>query len=212
MIFMNKREADILKVLNQPVTFNQREISEVLRCSLGSVNKTLKNLRENGLLDERGMLTHKSRKILQQNKPQNAVILAAGFGMRMVPINTEVPKGLIEINGEPLIERLIKQLHEVGIENIYIVVGFLKEQYEYLIDKYSVRLIVNPDYAIKNNLHSLSLALEYVGNSYIIPCDVWFRDNPFSGIELYSWYMLGDETSATSKVAFNRNGEIVKAN
>ena len=74
MIFMNKREADILKVLNQPVTFNQREISEVLRCSLGSVNKTLKNLRENGLLDERGMLTHKSRKILQQNKPQNAVI------------------------------------------------------------------------------------------------------------------------------------------
>lgn len=211
MIFMNKREADILKVLNQPVTFNQREISEVLRCSLGSVNKTLKNLRENGLLDERGMLTHKSRKILQQNKPQNAVILAAGFGMRMVPINTEVPKGLIEINGEPLIERLIKQLHEVGIENIYIVVGFLKEQYEYLIDKYSVRLIVNPDYAIKNNLHSLSLALEYVGNSYIIPCDVWFRDNPFSGIELYSWYMLGDETSATSKVAFNRNGEIVKA-
>ena len=69
--------------------------------------------------------------------------------MRMVPINTEVPKGLIEINGEPLIERLIKQLHEVGIENIYIVVGFLKEQYEYLIDKYSVRLIVNPDYAIK---------------------------------------------------------------
>ena len=95
------------------------------------------------------MLTHKSRKILQQNKPQNAVILAAGFGMRMVPINTEVPKGLIEINGEPLIERLIKQLHEVGIENIYIVVGFLKEQYEYLIDKYSVRLIVNPDYVHK---------------------------------------------------------------
>lgn len=207
---MNKREADLLKVLNQSIDYSQREISDMLHCSVGSVNKTLKILRENEYLDEQRMLMHKSRQILQQNKPKNAVILAAGFGMRMVPINTEVPKGLIEINGEPLIERLIKQLHEVGIDSIYIVVGFLKEQYEYLIDKYSVQLIVNSDYAVKNNLHSLSLALEYIDNSYIVPCDVWFKNNPFGDVELYSWYMLGDKTSATSNVAFNRNGEIVK--
>ena len=67
--------------------------------------------------------------------------------MRMVPINTETPKGLLEVHGETLIERLIKQLHEVGITDIYVVVGFLKEQYEYLIDLYNVQLIVNPDYA-----------------------------------------------------------------
>lgn len=47
--------------------------------------------------------------------------------MRMVPINTEMPKGLLEVNGEPLIERIIKQLHEVGIQEIYVVVGFMKE-------------------------------------------------------------------------------------
>ena len=67
----------------------------------------------------------------KQKTPQRAIILAAGFGMRMVPINTEMPKGLLEVNGEPLIERIIKQLHEVGIKEIFVVVGFMKEKYEY---------------------------------------------------------------------------------
>ena len=89
-----------------------------------------------GFVDERYNLTEKAEELFQKNKPQRAVILAAGIGMRMIPINTIVPKGLLEINGEPLIERLIKQLHEVGIQEIIIVVGFMKEQYEYLIDKY----------------------------------------------------------------------------
>lgn len=83
--------------------------------------------------------------------PKRAIILAAGFGMRMVPINTEMPKGLLEVNGEPLIERIIKQLHEVGIQEIYIVVGFMKEKYEYLMDEYGVELVVNPDYAATAN-------------------------------------------------------------
>ena len=67
----------------------------------------------------------------------------------MVPINTETPKGLLEIKGERLIECTIRQLHEVGITEIYIVVGFMKEQYEYLIDEYGVDLIVAPDYTSK---------------------------------------------------------------
>ena len=56
-------------------------------------------------------LTDKALSEFEQKKPQRAIILAAGVGMRMVPINTEMPKGLIEVNGEPLIERIIKQLH-----------------------------------------------------------------------------------------------------
>ena len=90
------------------------------------------------------------------------------LGMRMVPINT-VPKGLLEVHGEPLIERLIKQLHEVNIHNIYVVVGFMKEQYEYLIDEYNVELVVNSEYASKKSLHSLELASDFLSNSYIVP-------------------------------------------
>ena len=89
--------------------------------------------------------------------------------MRMVPINTEVSKGLLEVNGETLIERLIKQLQEVDIKEIYIIVGFMKEQYEYLIDEYEVELVVNKEYASKNNLHSLKLVADRLENAYVIP-------------------------------------------
>lgn len=129
---------------------------------------------------------------LDKNIPQRAVILAAGYGMRMVPINTQIPKGLLEINGEPLIERIIKQLKQVNIHEIYVVVGFMKEKYEYLIDIYNVKLIYNPEYSSKNNLHSLKYVKNYLNDSYIIPCDIWCRHNPFSKNESHSWYMVSD--------------------
>ena len=99
--------------------------------------------------------------------------------MRMIPINLEVPKGLLEVRGEIIIERLIRQLHEVGVYDIDVVVGFMKEQYEYLIDEFGVSLIVNPDYASKNNMYSLRRALYRKDNTYIMPCDVWCEKNPF---------------------------------
>lgn len=129
--------------------------------------------------------------------------------MRMVPINTEMPKGLLEVNGEPLIERIIKQLHEVGIKEIYVVVGFMKEKYEYLIDEYGVELVVNSEYASKNNLHSLKLVKDHMGNSYIVPCDIWCDRNPFHRHELYSWYMVSDLVDNESNVRVNRKMELV---
>ena len=121
---------------------------------------------------------------------KNAIILAAGLGMRMVPINTMYTKGMLEVHHKPLIERLICQLHEAGVEDIKVVVGFMKESYDYLIDKYDVNLIVNSEYIEKNNLYSLYLAEKYIKNTYIIPCDVWCKENPFSRQETDSWYMI----------------------
>ena len=69
-------------------------------------------------------------KCLKNNRPQNAIILAAGFGLRMVPVNMNIPKALLKINGETLIERLIKQLQEKSIDKIYIIVGFQREKFE----------------------------------------------------------------------------------
>lgn len=140
----------------------------------------------------------------------NAIILAAGFGMRMVPINREVPKALLEVNGERLIERLIKQLHEVGVMDIYIVVGFMKEQFEYLQDKYGIELIVNNEYFFKNNLYSLSLVLNHISNTYIIPSDIWCKRNPFHKHEKVSWYMVSDIVDNESSVRINRNLELIK--
>lgn len=139
---------------------------------------------------------------------KNAIILAAGFGMRMVPINTMYTKGMLQVHGEPLIEHLINQLHEAGINNINIIVGFMKEEYEYLIDKYGVRLIVNKDYVEKNNLHSLKLAKDLIGNSYIIPCDVWCGENPFLNDEAESWYMINDLVDDESIFRLNRKNNL----
>ena len=165
-------------------------------------------MEENYYVDVNMQRNGKTKAQIHAASPKNAIILAAGYGMRMVPINTEVPKGLLEVHGEPLIERLIKQLHEVNIHNIYVVVGFMKEQYEYLIDEYNVELVVNSEYASKNNLHSLKLASDYLSNSYIVPCDIWCDQNPFSKHELYSWYMVSDLIDNDSSVRINRKMEL----
>lgn len=176
---MNKQESDILNALLIEPFINQRILAEVSGHSLGVVNRSLKDLIKADYLDDSIRPTVKAITEFKEKTPQRAIILAAGFGMRMVPINTEMPKGLLEVNGEPLIERIIKQLHEVGIKEIYVVVGFMKEKYEYLIDEYGVELVVNSEYAAKNNLHSLKLVKEHLENSYIVPCDIWCDRNPF---------------------------------
>lgn len=206
---MNKQESDILNTLLLEPFINQRILAEVSGHSLGVVNRSLKELIKADYLDDSIRPTMKAITEFKEKTPQRAIILAAGFGMRMVPINTEIPKGLLEVNGEPLIERIIKQLHEVGITEIYVVVGFMKEKYEYLIDDYGVELVINTEYAIKNNLHSLKLVKEHLENSYIIPCDIWCDRNPFHWHELYSWYMVSDLVDNESNVRVNRKMELV---
>lgn len=206
---MNKQESDILNALLLEPFINQRILAEVSGHSLGVVNRSLKELIKAGYLNEAISPTAKAVSEYKNKTPKRAIILAAGFGMRMVPINTEMPKGLLEVNGEPLIERIIKQLHEVGIQEIYVVVGFMKEKYEYLMDEYGVELVVNPDYAAKNNLHSLRLVKEHLENAYIVPCDIWCDRNPFHRHELYSWYMVSDLVENESNVRVNRKMELV---
>ena len=207
--YMNKQELDIIKILLLEPFINQRILAEVSGHSLEVVNRSLKELIKMDYLDDSMHLTVKAINEFKEKMPQRAIILAAGFGMRMVPINTEMPKGLLEVNGEPLIERIIKQLHEAGINKIYVVVGFMKERYEYLIDKYGVELVVNAEYASKNNLHSLKLVKEHLDNSYIIPCDIWCDKNPFCRHEFYSWYMVSDLVDNESNVRVNRKMELV---
>lgn len=206
---MNNLKQDILNNLIKEPFINQRILAAQTGHSLGIVNRSIKELISEGYLDEEIRPTEKALREAKEKAPKNAIILAAGFGMRMVPINTETPKGLLEIKGERLIECTIRQLHEVGITEIYVVVGFMKEQYEYLIDEYGVDLIVAPDYATKNNLHSLKTAADHLSNSYIIPCDIWCEKNPYSRNELYSWYMVSDLVDDDSTVRVNRKQELV---
>lgn len=208
---MNIQECDILCALRTAPYAGQRPLAEASGHSLGVVNRCLKRLTQAGYLDGQLQLTPRAHEEFARRAPKNAVILAAGYGLRMVPINMETPKAFLEVGGQPLIERLIRQLHEAGIRDITVVVGYMKERFEYLIDDFGVRLVVNPDYAVKNNLHSLALAADRLSNSYILPCDLWCAENPFRSHELYSWYMVSRGRDEDSAVRVNRKGELVAA-
>lgn len=205
---MNRDKYKILKVLITEDVIDQRKISQLTKLSLGKVNNLLKELNKEKYISSNYALTSSGKEYVKSHHPQQATILAAGYGLRMVPINTEEPKGLLEVHGEPLIERIIKQLHEVGITDIKIVVGFMKEHYEYLIDEYDVDLIVNPYYSTRNNIYSLYVAKDRLTNGYIIPCDIWFKDNPFSTLEDPSWYLFSDRLTDHSHWQVSKNTKV----
>ena len=206
---MNVTQSDILLFLKNNIFKNQRDVANKLNISLGLVNKELKELEKKGLINNKKEITNKAELLINKNSPRSAIILAAGICTRMVPINTSIPKALLNVNGDIIIEKQINYLKNVGIDDIYVVVGYMKEKFEYLIDKFNVKLIVNPFYNVRNNYYSLFLLKEKLDNCYIIPSDVVMYSNPFSKNELYSWYMLTNVPDMNSNVKVGRNQEII---
>lgn len=109
-----------------------------------------------------------------ENEPhiaKRAIIMAAGCGRRMQPLTFETPKPLIEVNGVRMIDTVVDGLRVNGIREIYVVVGYMKEQfYEWGKEK-GVQIIENPYYDISNNISSLYVAREYTGDSIILDGD-----------------------------------------
>lgn len=207
---MNKVDYDILKCLIKNNNTNQREIAKDTGYSLGKVNKSVQFLRNDGYINNNLQITEKTTEIIKRSSPDSAIILAAGKGLRLTPLCYDIPKGLLTIHNETIIERLIKQLHEANIKKIYVIVGFMKEKFEYLIDEYNVRLVVCSDYNTKNNLFSLSLVSNKLHNAYIVPSDLWFEDNPFNSVELNSWYAVSDVLTEKSNIRINNKYELVQ--
>lgn len=206
----------LLREIKQFPTLTQRELALRLNISLGGTNKYIHELEEQQLLTvtEKGYrLTEAGEASLEQHKVDNAVIIAAGFGSRFVPLTYEMPKGLLEVFGERMIERQIRQLHEVGIHDITIMVGYLKEKFDYLIDKFGVKLIYNPEYAFKNTLATLWHARHLLKNTYILSSDNWIRENIFHTYEPCAWYSSVYKRGATSEwcLTADKKGRITNA-
>ena len=106
------------------------------------------------------------------HKVERAVILAAGIGKRMNPVTLRTPKPLVKVNGARMIDTIIRALYHNGITEIYIVVGYLKEQFSEVLKEYQgITLIENPYYATCNNISSLYVARDYLENAIILDGD-----------------------------------------
>jgi DNA-binding Lrp family transcriptional regulator len=183
---------------------SQRQLAQKLNISLGKANRLVREATESGYLahSSKGYsLTKQGLAFLKQFQVDNAIILAAGFGTRFVPFTYQTPKGLLEVKGVPMIERQIEQLLEKHIDEIIIVVGYLKERFDYLIDKYGVKLVYNPEFAEKNNYVSLYYALDYLKRSYILMSDNWIEHNIFNRWEPESWLSCALSTNSNNTIA-----------
>lgn len=213
---MNRQALLCRNILEYP-QITQRELARVMDMSLGSVNRLLKECMDQGLAAPADTghyrVTSRGMELLEQYRVDKAVIIAAGFGSRFVPLTFETPKGLLEVFGERMIERQIRQLHEAGITDITIVVGYLKEKFEYLIDQYGVKLLYNSEYSSKNTLATIYHARKLFeeGSCYLLSSDNWMRENMYHTYECGSWYSCVYQQGETSEwcLSFNKKGKIL---
>lgn len=142
-----------------------------------------------------------------------AILLAAGMGTRLRPLTLTTPKSLVEVNGKPMLERQIEFLREIDIDEIIVVTGYLNGKFKYLREKYGVKLIHNDKFDIYNNIYTMYLVREYLGDSYVIDADVYLNRNflekdiekstYFSGYKIgfkNEWKLDYDENNKVSNI------------
>lgn len=199
MLTMKNNEFTLLYAIKKHGAQSCRKLKELTGLSTGYISQTMKEMTAGGLVDAEG-ITAKGLEALLPYKVKNAVVMAAGMSTRFVPISLEKPKGLLVVKNEVLIERQIEQLQEAGIPEIVIVLGYKKEAFFYLEEKYDgIRIIINPEFNTKNNTHTIRLAKKYLDNTYICSSDDYFEENPFEEYVYQSYYAAEHVTEKTNE-------------
>ncbi|MDY6084032.1 MAG: NTP transferase domain-containing protein [Dialister sp.] len=205
-----QKQFDLLYYLmKSPHTPTQHTISNALEIPVESVSRALREMEKKGYI-KNGKLSALGRNALLPYKVENAIIMAAGKGTRFAPLTYEIPKGLIRIKGEVLIERQIRQLQEAGIKNITIVVGYMQEYFFYLEEKFHVKIVVNPDYYRYNNTSTLMAVASELGNTYVCSSDNYFLENVFTDYVYRTYYAAQYATGDTDEycIRTDRGGRI----
>lgn len=184
---LTKNDFKVLYAVAKCPGITQRRISVESGLSVGSVNSSHKSLVSAGAISG-GSVTSLGEQMLKPYKVNNAVILAAGLSSRFAPISYEKPKGILKVRGEVLIERQIEQLLQAGIIDITIVVGYKKEYFLYLEDKYGVSIVVNHEYSSRNNNSSLMAVKDRLSNTFVCSSDNYFAENPFESHVWKAYY------------------------
>ena len=174
---ISKKQFDILEILaSSEEPLSQREIKDKSVHSLGSVNKIVKELNDNGLMKD-GKITKEGLLALEPYRAKRAIFIAAGFGSRLAPITLNTPKPLVRVKGTRIIDTLLDACLRAGITEIYIVRGYLAEQFDQLLYKYPmIKFLENPVYNEANNISSGMIARNLLSNAYVFEADLYLSN------------------------------------
>ena len=209
---LTKKQFDILTTIEGLGGFDtQRQLAEKTGMSLGIVNKTLSALTEKGFIEGR-KITAGGLEALEPYRVKRAVFIAAGFGSRMVPITLNTPKPLVRVKGQRIIDSLLDAVVAAGIEEIYLVRGYLAEQFDQLLYKYpNIKFIENPAYNEANNISSLMCVRSLLQNAYVFEGDMLLSNKALVTKYQYSSNYLGVPVAVTDDWCFEtKNSQITK--
>lgn len=170
---ITRRQFDILEVLAASTSpLAQRDLEKLTGYGRRTINCVMNELAGQGYV-EAGNITNSGINALEPYKVKRAIFIAAGFGSRLAPITFNTPKPLVRVHGVRIIDRLIDACLEVGINEIYIVRGYLAELFDQLLYKYPmIKFLENPVYNEANNISSSLVAKYMLSNAYVFEADL----------------------------------------
>lgn len=149
-----------------------RDLEHLTGYSSGTVSRTIEELSNLKFICG-NVITNEGLNALEPYRAKRAVFIAAGFGSRLVPITFNTPKPLVRVHGQRIIDGLLDACLMAGISEIYIVRGYLAEQFDQLLYKYPmIKFLENPVYNEANNISSAMVARYILSNAYVFEADL----------------------------------------
>ena len=188
---------------------SQRELAERVGKSVGTVNKVVSTLSDLGYIDKEG-ITHLGINALEPYRVKRAVFIAAGFGSRLVPVTLNTPKPLVRVNGKRIIDTLLDAVLAAGITEIYIVRGYLAEQFDQLLYKYPmIKFIENPAYNEANNISSAMCVRYLLSNAYVFEADLYLSNPDLIQRYHYCSNFLGIKKERSDDWCFDVDSDMI---
>lgn len=203
---MRKDFFDILVALEKDrAQYDAKTLSELTELSVEAVETFVQELTGQGLICD-GQITEQGVQALEPYRTKRAIFIAAGFGSRLRPVTLEIAKPLVKVNGVRIIDTLIDGVMAAGIEEIYVVCGYLAEQFVQLKEKYpNIQLVTNNMYTEANNISSVYLVREHMQNAYVLEADLLLHNKQIFDKYLYHSCYLGIPTDETDDWYFKTN-------
>lgn len=209
---LSHKEFDVLTDLERgEKAKTQREIAAAVGLAVGTVNKVVAALAERELVAD-GRITPDGIDALEPYRVKRAIFIAAGFGSRLVPITLNTPKPLVRVNGKRMIDTQLDAVLAAGIQEIYVVRGYLGEQFDQLLYKYpNIRFIENPMYNEANNISSAMCVRHLLRSAYVMEADLVLYNPKLITKYQYCSNYLGVPVESTDDWCFEtKNGVITK--